>query len=289
MINAAHALLGAAPVGTVASGGSGIAGISTSSGTPLVSSSSSLLPIASIVVEILALFIGVAVIGLFIIIVVANRAEPDATGRRPQSVYFFAVSFVTLVSTIIGSIVVVFSAVDLIGHHSAGIGNAVARAVVIGGLITVLSGALLWTHLRRGVALVGPDAASPSRRVAQSYVSGVAFLSVLILLVASILAVYLLFALGGPGVFGSFGGRTSVVRDLIDTAYIGLVAGTVLLTHRNLVQPGLQFFGGGKESRGGKEARRGKEARGGKQARGGQATRGRHVSPDAVPPRGSYR
>jgi hypothetical protein len=266
MINAAHALLGAAPVGTVASGGSGIAGISTSSGTPLVSSSSSLLPIASIVVEILALFIGVAVIGLFIIIVVANRAEPDATGRRPQSVYFFAVSFVTLVTTIVGSIVVVFSLVDLIGHHSSPIGNAVARAVVIGGLITLLSGALLWVHLRRGVALVGADAASPSRRVAQSYVSGVAFLSVLILLVVGILAAYLLFALGGPGVFGSFGGRTPALRDLIDAVYVGLVAVTVLLTHRNLVTPGLQFFGRGNGPT------------------GEQGTMGRHASADAVPP-----
>ncbi len=244
-------LLSAPPASTVVSGGSGVSTtFSTTQGSPLVSSSSSLLPIASIVVEILALFVGVAIIGLFIIIVVANRAEPDTTGHRPQSVYFFAVSFVTLVTTIIGSIVVVFSVVDLIGHHSSGIGNAVARAVVIGGLITLLSGALLLIHLRRGVALVGPDAASPSRRVAQSYVSGVAFLSVLILLVVSILAVYLLFAPGGPGVFGSFGGRTPALRDLIDAVYVGLVAVTVLLTHRNLVTPGLRFFGERKWTKG---------------------------------------
>ncbi|MGA2304684.1 MAG: hypothetical protein ABSH29_10830 [Acidimicrobiales bacterium] len=274
MINIANALLSAPPAGTVVSGGSGVSTtFSTTQGSPLVSSSSSLLPIASIVVEILALFVGVAIIGLFIIIVVANRAEPDTTGHRPQSVYFFAVSFVTLVTTIIGSIVVVFSVVDLIGHHSSGIGNAVARAVVIGGLITLLSGALLLIHLRRGVALVGPDAASPSRRVAQSYVSGVAFLSVLILLVVSILAVYLLFALGGPGVFGSFGGRTPALRDLIDAVYVGLVAVTVLLTHRNLVTPGLRFFGRGNGPR------------------GGVGTIGRHASAGAgagaVPPPGS--
>jgi hypothetical protein len=120
-------------------------------------------------------------------------------------------------------------------------------------------------HLRRGVALVGSDPASPSRRVAQSYVSGVAFLSVLILLVVSILAVYLLFVLGGPGVFGSFGGRTSALRDLIDAVYVGLVAGTVLLTHRNLVTPGLRLFGGGNGPR------------------TEQDPRGRHASGDALP------
>jgi hypothetical protein len=271
MINALHALLSAPATTTLSPSGSGgfnISSSNSSQGSALVSSSS-LLPIASIVVEILALFIGVAIIGLFIIIVVANRADPDATGHRPQSVYFFAVSFVTLVTSIIGSIVVVFSVVDLVGRHGPGIGNAVARAVVIGGLITLLSGALLWTHLRRGVALVGSDPASPSRRVAQSYVSGVAFLSVMILLVVSILAVYLLFALGGPGVFGSFGGRTPALRDLIDAVYVGVVAATVLMTHRNLVTPGLQFFGGGNGPR------------------RGRGTVGRHASADAVPPLGS--
>ena len=112
--------------------------------------SSSLLPIASIVLEILGLLIGAVIVGIFIIIVVANRAEPDETGNRPQSVYYFAVSFVALVTTILGSVVVVFSVVELIGRHSPGIGNAIARAVVIGGLITVLSGALLWTTPARG-------------------------------------------------------------------------------------------------------------------------------------------
>jgi hypothetical protein len=139
--------------------------------------------------------------------------------------------------------------------------------VVIGGLITLMSGILLRIHLKRGVALVGPDASSPSRRVAQSYVSAVAFLSVLILLIVSIMTVYLLFALGGPGVFGSFGGRTSALRVLIDAVYIGVVAGTVLLTHRNLVTPGLQFFGG-------------RNGSGGPQ--GGRGVRGRHASGDAT-------
>jgi hypothetical protein len=263
MINVAHALLSAPPVGTLSTGTGVSTSLSASPGSTVVSS---ILPIASIVIEILALFVGVAIVGLFIIIVVANRADPDATGHRPQSVYFFAVSFVTLVTTTIGSIVVVFSVVALVGHHSPNIGNAIARAVVIGGLITVMSGTLLRTHLRRGVALIGPDAASPSRRVAQSYVSAVAFLSVLILLVVSILAVYLVFALAGPGVFGSFGGRTSTLRDLIDAVYVGLVAGTVLLTHRNLVTPGLRYFGGN----------------GSRGSRGGQGVRGKHASADAT-------
>jgi hypothetical protein len=206
------------------------------------SNTSSLLTIAGVVVEVLALFAFMAIIGLVIIIVVANRADPDPTGRRPQSVYYFAVSFVTLVTSIMGSVVVVFSLVALIGHHGAGAGDATARACVLGGLITLASFALLRTHLRRGVSLVGSETTSPSRRVAQSYVSAVAFLSILILLAVTILAIYLIFVLIGPGVFGSLGGRTSAWRALLDALYVGGVAGLVLQTHRNLVSPGLQFF-----------------------------------------------
>lgn len=64
----------------------------------------------------------------------------------------------------------------------------------------------------------------------------------LILLVVTIVVAYLIFALVGPGVFGSLGGRTVVWRALLDTLYVGLVAALVLQTHRNLVTPGLRFF-----------------------------------------------
>jgi hypothetical protein len=223
---------------------------SAAQGTALVSSTSSggssitsIIPLASVVLEVLFLFVIVAVVGLFIIIVVANRADPDPSGRRPQSVYYFAVSLVTLVTTIIGSMVIVFSLVELIGNHAPHIGNSIARAAVLGGLVTLVAGVLLRTHLRRGVSLAVSEAANPSRRVAQSYVSAVSFISILVALVATVLVIYLLFVLAAPGVFGSLGGRTTVLRDLLDLVYSDVVAGTVLLTHRNLVSPGLQLFG----------------------------------------------
>jgi hypothetical protein len=218
--------------GTISSGSSGFT----------ETTSSGILPIAVIVVEVLAAFTVMAVVGLFIIVVVANRADPDPTGHRPQSVYYFAVSFVTLVTTIIGTVVVVFSLVQLIGNHGPGLGDTTARSAVLGALIAIASGVLLRTHLQRGVSLTRSDITNPSKRVGQSYVSAVAFLSVLILLVVTILAIYLVFALVGPGVFGSFGGSTAAARYLIDAVYVGLVAGAVLRAHRNLVTPGLQFF-----------------------------------------------
>jgi hypothetical protein len=236
-------------VSAVASSASGNTGVITSGTSPgglsvssttggFTDTSAGILSVAAIVVEVLAVFTVMAVVGLFIIVVVANRADPDPTGHRPQSVYYFAVSFVTLVTTIIGTIVVVFSLVQLIGNHGPGLGDATARAAVLGALIAVASGALLRTHLQRGVNLTRSEGADPSKRVGQSYVSAVSFLAVLILLVVTILAVYLVFALAGPGVFGSFGGRTAAGRYLIDAVYAGLVAGFVLRAHRNLVSPG---------------------------------------------------
>jgi hypothetical protein len=206
------------------------------------SSFGSIVSVVGIVVELLGLFLFMAIIGLVIIIVVANRADPDPSGRRPQSVYYFAVSFVTLVTSIVGSIVVFVSLIQLIGHHSPGIGDATARSCVLGGLITIASVILLRTHLRRGVDLVGGEVTNPSRRVAQSYVSAVSFLSILILLVVTITVAYLIFVLAGPGVFGSLGGRTAALRALLDALYVGAVAAFVLYTHRNLVSPGLQFL-----------------------------------------------
>ena len=226
------------PLG-VSGGGSGLSGLAS---------------LAGLLVGIVAIVVVLAVVGVFVIVVVANRAEPDPSGRRPQSVYLFAISFVTLVTSVIGSATVVTALVQLIGSHPGApvpgvhtVGDSVARSAVLGGLITLVSLVILIVHLRRGLALAraGTDSTSPSRRVAQSYVSAVAFLTVLVLLVTSVLSVYLLFVIAGPGVFGSLGGRVPALRYLIDTVYVGIVAAVILLTHRNLTPPGLRLWGNG--------------------------------------------
>ena len=69
-------------------------------------------------------------------------------------------AILTLASIVI---VVVFSLVQLIGTHSSDLGNATARAVVLGGLITLASGILLAFHLQRGVVLTQGESTNPSR------------------------------------------------------------------------------------------------------------------------------
>ena len=104
----------------------GIPGSTSSPGLTYTGPSNSGLSFASLagsLVSVLAVLVLLSFVAVFVIIVVANRADPDPSGRRPRSVYFFAVSFVTIGTTILGSTVVVVALVQLIGHHSGSITN----------------------------------------------------------------------------------------------------------------------------------------------------------------------
>jgi hypothetical protein len=234
--------------------------VSYTTGAPLVRGGSSTIHVSQgsglglasavgLLADVAVLILVAAFVGAFIIVVVANRADPDPTARRPQSVYFFAVSYVTLLTSIIGSSAMVWSFTRYIGNKAGSIDDSVARTVVLAGLLTIVSVGLLAIHLRRGVALAraGAEATTPSRRVGQSYVAAVYFFAVLVLLAVGVFSVYLLFALASPSVFGSFGGRSLVGRYLIDSVYLGALLGVVLWTHRDLVPPGIHLFAASSE------------------------------------------
>jgi hypothetical protein len=227
---------------------SGTTGVGAQSGGSVLLAPNTGLSIATFVSFFLELFLALvvlSVIGVFIIIVVANRADPDPSGRRPQAVYYFAVSFVTLFITIVGSAVVVSGVDALVGNHSSAVSNAAARAILLGALSLLIGGVLLVVHLRRGLDLVRQDVQppAPSRRVGQSYVSSIAFVSVLSLLFLFVVSVYLIFALAVPGVFGSPGGQGISAHVLVVAIYLWIVAWVVLETHRKLVSPDLDIFG----------------------------------------------
>ena len=136
-----------------------------------------------------------------IILIVANRAEPDQRGMRPQSVYLFGMSFVTLQLTFAGSVVIVTSIFSVIAPHVAPLTNSIARAILIGGLFVVLAGGTLLLHLGRGVETARGDGGvtGPNLRVMQSYAALVGFIYFLQLLIALAVAIYLVFALVAPG------------------------------------------------------------------------------------------
>jgi len=200
--------------------------------------------IAGVLVEALAVMVVISLVGVIIIAVVANRADPDPTGRRPQSVYFFMVSFVTITTTITGSAIVVAAVLGLTSHHSSSVGHSLTRLLLISILLTAASALLLSVHLRRGLELAraDPSPAGPSRRVGQSYVSVVTFVAMLSLLFTGVLSIYLVFALIAPGTFGSFGGRGWTIRILIEMVYLGVVAIFVAWRHSSFLTPGLSIW-----------------------------------------------
>lgn len=205
---------------------------------PLVSPAVGGAALLAVLIGLLALVLTLGGIGVFVIVVVANRADPDPSGRRPMSVYLFAVSFVSLFTAVAGLVAVVASLVQLIGGH--GVTNQVARGVLLGGLVAAVASAVLAVHLRRGLGFArADDAGGPSRRVARTYVAAVAFVAVLFLIFATVAVVYLVVDINAPGVFG-IGGTDVAARLLVVALWIDIIAVAILLTHRDLVTPGLR-------------------------------------------------
>ncbi len=178
--------------------------------------------------------------GLFIVLViliVANRSEPDPRGMRPQSVYLFGMSFVTLQLTFGGSVLIMTALFSLIAPHYSPMGNAVTREVVVGALFVVIAGSVWVLHLRRGIETAGGDTGTirPNTRVMNSYAGVVAFIYLLELVFSFGVAVYMLLALIAPGVFGSLGSsRSGTLALLLDLVYIMVASAIVLMIHANL-------------------------------------------------------
>lgn len=200
-----------------------------------------------LVVGVLSILILFGILGAFVVIVVANRAEADPTGRRPLAVYLFGVAFITIWTAFIGSVAVVSSLIQLIGSHPGSyggaihpIGDASARGVVLGGLVLLVSLGTFVIHLRKGIDLadVGGPSSSPAKRCEQSYVSAVAFISVIIVVISLVVAVYAIFQIMAPGVFGGAGG-VPTVRHLLDAIFVALAGGTILWRHLLLAAPQL--------------------------------------------------
>jgi hypothetical protein len=185
----------------------------------------------------IALALFSAVFLVLIILIVANRSEPDPRGMRPQSVYLFGMSFVTLQLTFGGSVLIMTALFSLIAPHYNPMGNAVTREVVIGALFVVIAGSVWVLHLRRGIDTAAGDSGTvrPNTRVMNSYAGVVAFIYLLELIVSFGIAIYLLLALIAPGVFGSVGSsRSGTLALLLDLVYIMVASAIILMIHANL-------------------------------------------------------
>jgi hypothetical protein len=222
--------------------------------TPITSGGLSILP--AVLLSIFGVFfVLIALVGIFVVVVVANRAEPDPTGRRPLAVYYFAVSFFMQFASLFGSFVIVYGLVQLIGSHGGGqglstsvhpVGDAVARLAIVGAIVTVVSLVVLVVHLRRGLELSGhaDPSMGPLGRVAQSYVAAVSFVSILITVVSIVVALYETVRIIAPGVFEVHQTRVETLRPMLAAAYLALAALVVLMTHIRILPPDVRRMSG---------------------------------------------
>jgi hypothetical protein len=219
------------------------------------------------------LFVGIAIAalpalvgGVLVILVVANRADPDPTGRRPAVVYSYAMSFISLFVALFATFEIVSQLSSLIGSNpgptpSTGgldsgfgitsgtatpalsqhpVGDAVARGVVVGALLALIAGYVYLRHVRaadRVTSGLGPS--DPSGRVRSSYTAAVSFICVAIAVIAAVVATYEVFRIVAPGVFNSSGegSRAAAFRTMLPLVYLALASLFLLRQHVEQLPP----------------------------------------------------
>jgi hypothetical protein len=203
----------------------------------------SIIPIALAIVA--GVFFSIAaVVAIFVVIVVANRADPDPTGRRPLAVYSFGVAFFSIFVVLFGTFAMVLGLVQLIGTHSGvsggsqhPVGDAVTRVVVLGGIVVVIAAVLLIISLRRGVRF--PEVANhqpgPVTRVAQSYAASVSFVCVLIAAISLVIFFYQVVRILAPGIFELSGSKVDAARVLIAALYLAFASVAIVAAHARFI------------------------------------------------------
>ncbi len=180
----------------------------------------------------------------YIIIVVANRADPDPTGRRTSAIYHVGTAFIALWLEIAGVITIFATLFALIGAGGTTyfstevhpLGDSTIRGITIGLLLAIIGGYTALTHRAKAIGLAESDEAeaSPSRRVVRSYAAVVSFISVLVVVITLLAFVWSFLGLIAPGVYQA-GSRTGDVRLLLDELTVLAVFSWVFSTHRRLV------------------------------------------------------
>jgi hypothetical protein len=170
----------------------------------------------------------------YIIIVVANRADPDPTGARTSTIYHVGTAFLTLWLEVAGAITIAATLFALIGSGEGR--DTTIRGVTIGLLLFLVGGFVSHTQRRKAVDLAASesDAASPSKRVVRSYAAVVSFISVIVMVVTVLAAAWAVLGLIAPGVYVA-ASRTSDARLLLDELSVLAIFASVLSMHRRLV------------------------------------------------------
>lgn len=194
------------------------------------------------VLVLLSVLASVGSIVTYIIIVVANRADPDPSGTRTTAIYHVGTAFIALWLEIAGAITIFVTLFNLIGTGNITyFSNAVhplrdstVRGLTIGILLSLVGGYTAITHRSKAIDLANGDPAGPSSRVLRSYAAVVSFISVIVVVVTLLAFAWSILGLIAPGVYQT-GARTEDLRNLLDEAAVLAVFAWVFSTHRRLV------------------------------------------------------
>ena len=192
----------------------------------------------------LSVLASVGSIVTYIIIVVANRAEPDPSGHRTSTIYHVGTAFLTLWLEIVGVLTIFFTLFNLIGAGSRTyfssevhpLGDSTIRGITIGLLLSIVGGYTALSHRAKAIELANGDevVASPSKRVLRSYAAVVSFICVFVVVVTLLAFLWGILGLIAPGVYQT-GSRTGDIRVLLDETTVLAVFAWVFSTHRRLV------------------------------------------------------
>lgn len=204
--------------------------------------------------EVFLLVVVFTAFALFFIVAIGNRTDTDPTGSRPMAAYMFSGAFLFLWITYIGLDLIANSLINLIGSHSITFGsftvpgpslvNETIRACVLGGLLLVVAGIAYLVHLQRGNSLANAEAdlSGPTRRIMRSYVALVSFITIVILILALVVAGWLVCSLISPTIFLAGSTRTVILRGLLDVLVLVVLAGGVFTYHQRFAPDSLRLF-----------------------------------------------
>jgi hypothetical protein len=152
--------------------------------------------------DVILIVAGIFLIVAAILILVAGRRDDDRAGTRTQMRYVGTISILTLFTVLFAGFAVVQALTGFIvdGHSD----NALYRSALENGLLAITAGVVFVFHYRRTAALApaGKLAAGATGAAARAALYGVCFVAAIIALFAAAKAVYGVFQIIAPGVFG---------------------------------------------------------------------------------------
>jgi|HubBroStandDraft_3_1064219.scaffolds.fasta_scaffold161589_2 hypothetical protein len=197
-------------------------------------------------------FVGLfSAFAMFFIVAIGNRSDADPTGSRPIAAYLFSGAFLFIWVAYFGIAAAAFSLINLIGSHATGpftlpvsYDNEAIRACVLGGLLVVFAGGAGYLHLKKGNALADAEAnpSGPTKRVMRSYVALVSFISILIVVPALIVTLWLVFGLISPTIFLASSSKTVTARGILDALVLVFLGGAIFTFHQRFAPVSLRTF-----------------------------------------------